>query len=94
MLTPLLRHQRYALGWMSKREAKGAQPMGAPGWPDLAFSTACFHFLWSTGEAFIGGLNESTGVPIQGSFPPRQVIGASTATSAAALLVALDEVVS
>lgn len=28
MLTPLLRHQKVALAWMSKREREGAAPMG------------------------------------------------------------------
>lgn len=28
MLTPLLRHQRIALAWMSRREGQGAKPMG------------------------------------------------------------------
>ena len=28
LLTPLLRHQRIALAWMSRREEEGAKPMG------------------------------------------------------------------
>lgn len=28
LLTPLLRHQRIALAWMSRREEDGAKPMG------------------------------------------------------------------
>lgn len=28
MLTPLLRHQRIALAWMSRREGQGAKPVG------------------------------------------------------------------